>query len=178
MRRDDALTGEFTQDLDAIMAEPQTADLFARGLPERFLHLQEVEAHRLLSAEYRRPVEVRERRSVLRGEAIHRAFARLCAEADRERATPLMQVADSWSRRAQAERQLDALIASARRSAPSRDVDRSQRTPLPRFLRLRRRRRAPATWDWSATARPDSTRDRLDPYHLPWAHMLMGSLIL
>lgn len=178
MRRDDALTGDYSPDLAAIMADPHTADLFARSLSERFIHLQEVEARRLLSAEYLLPIEVRQRRSVLRAEAIHRAFARLCAEADRERATPLMQVAEDWSRHAQAERQLDALVAASHRSEPSRDDSQPQRTSFPRFLRLRRRRPAPATWDWSATVRPDSARDRLYPYHLPWAHMLMGSLIL
>lgn len=178
MRRDDPLTGEFAQDLAALMADPHTADLFARGLSERFIHLQEVEARRLLSAEYQRPIEVRQRRSVLRSEAIHRAFARLCAEADRERGTPLMQVADDWSRHAQAERQLDALIASSHRSEPPVEGTDPDRGSWPRFLRLRRRRRAPATWDWSSSAQPDSTPDRMHPYHMPWAHMLMGSLIL
>ncbi len=178
MRRDDALTGHFAEDLAALRADPHTADLFAPGLSDRFIHLQEVEARRLLSAEYQRPLEVRQRRSALRGEAIHRAFARLCAEADRERATPLMQVAADWSRHAQAERQLAALIASAHRSDPTVEGTEADRAAWPRFLRLRRRRRAPATWDWSATTRPDSTRDRLSAYHMPWAHMLMGSLIL
>lgn len=178
MQRDDALSGHFQDDLDAIKADQQTADVFAAGLAERFLHLQEIEARELLNAEYRRPVVVRERRSVLRGEAIHRAFARLCAEAGRERRTPLRRVASEWGSRARADRQLDALIAEAahgpKSSSPTSD---SSDASTERNLPLRPRRRAPATWDWEAASWPDSTYERMRLYHGPAMPMLMGHLI-
>ncbi len=178
MERDEALSGHFQDDLDAIKADPQTADVFATGLAERFLDLQESEARQLLNGEYRRPVAVRERRSVLRSEAIHRAFARLCAEAGRERRTPLRHVASERGQRARADRQLDALIAEAthgsRSSARPSDPPASS---TERMLPLRPRRRAPATWDWTAATRSDSTYDRLRLYHGPAMPMLMGHLI-
>lgn len=179
MPRDDALTGDFQEDLCAVVADPHTADVFAGGLRDRFRHLQEVEARRLLDAEYRQPAELRRRRAVLRGEAIHRAFARLCAEADRERVTPMIQVAASWGERAQAERQLEALIRASRRpDAPASPKDaEATAEPRRRYRPFRSRRRAPATWEW-AGARPHSTYDHMRLYHVPSVHMLLSNLIL
>jgi len=178
MQRDDALSGHFQDDLDAIKADPQTADVFAAGLGERFLELQETEACKLLNSEYRRPVEVRERCSVLRGEAIHRAFARLCAESGHERRVPLRHVADEWGKGARADRQLDALIAGAANgSTLSSQPSNPSESSMDRILPLRPRRRAPATWDWTAATRPDSTYDRMRLYHSPAMPMLMGHMI-
>ncbi|MFB6286536.1 MAG: hypothetical protein ABEK03_08160 [Candidatus Bipolaricaulia bacterium] len=178
MQRDDALSGHFQADLDAIKADPQTADVFEAGLAERFLELQETEARKLLRSEYRRPVEVRERCSVLRGEAIHHAFARLCAEAGHERRTPLRHVAGEWSTRARANRQLDALIAGAAHgSTSSPQPSNPSESSTDRILPLRRRRRAPATWDWTAATRPDSTYDRMRLYHSSAMPILMSHMI-
>lgn len=178
MPREDALSGDFQDDLEAVVADPRTADLFADGVADRFLHLQEAEARQLLDAEYARPKEARKRRSEIRGEAIHCAFARLCAEAGRERRTPLLQVAASRGERAQLDRQLDGLVASSHRSTASTDdADSSASTRRWRRVLPRIRRRNPATWDW-AGHRSDSTYDHLRLYHAPSIHILLPNLIL
>ena len=181
MPRDDALSGEFWDDLDALIVDPQMGDLFVQTVAERFLQLQEIEARRLLSAEYRRPREVRRRRSELRGEATHRAFARLCAEAGRERHTPLLQVTAQWSARGQVVRQLEALIATSRgsptASGPAADPSDDDRSPRRRFWRRRTRRRRPTRTDW-ADPRSEHRHDRFSFYRVPWGYTLMSNLML
>lgn len=167
MGPDDALTGDYRDDLAAVVADSHAADVIAEDLRKRFCHLQRIEARRLLNAEYQCPAEVRRDRSVLRGEAIHHAFARLCAEAGRERQTPLVQVAARWGERARAERQLEALIAASPSSPP--ETGSEDKKPA--------RRRSPAIGEWAGMC-PDSTYEHLRLYHVPSIHMLMSNLIL